>query len=260
MKIANNMQDLTKKIRVSASQRKDGINRSKADISAFRLETADNLKEIHDSRLKSAEKVGKERAEGAQRLADDEKKRQQNVATEIKGFQTRREKTAAQMKKELKEGQNRRIAEVQANLTEVRNLIGQMRSERQKMTDELARDLELNRSQRKAAMEEMQNGFRKVRKEIQDDLKGAAEAWRDLGNIRPATASSENNPPEAPVEPPNLEEKLLTIINQHSEGISLSEVAKELGIVTIVLGKAARVLLEQGKINKRDKVYFPGAV
>jgi len=118
----------------------------------------------------------------------------------------------------------------------------------------LKTELEKSRNARQADVQGMRDGFRKVRQEVQGDLKGASDAWKNLGTDG-KKASVTTVTPEAP---PNLEEKLLTIINQHSGGITLSEVARELVIVTIVLGKAAKVLLEQGKIHKDEKVYFPG--
>ena len=100
--------------------------------------------------------------------------------------------------------------------------------------------------------------YRQVQKEIKDDLKGASDAWKEMGHDGHQKASGVKVTRTVAAEtPPNLEEKLLSIINQHPDGITLSDVAKELGIVTIVLGKAAKVLLEQGKIRKEEKIYFP---
>jgi YesN/AraC family two-component response regulator len=97
-----------------------------------------------------------------------------------------------------------------------------------------------------------------MRKGLQADLKGAADAWKEMPSTIGIKTSGRKITKETAIEtPPNLEEKLLAIINQHVEGITLPEVAKELGIVTIVLGKAAKALLEQGKVRKEEKTYFP---
>ena len=64
---------------------------------------------------------------------------------------------------------------------------------------------------------------------------------------------------EEKVRVPDLEANLLAAIRKHPMGITLAEVAESLGVVPIVLGRAARSLLEKGKIRKRNKIYFPVA-
>jgi hypothetical protein len=108
----------------------------------------------------------------------------------------------------------------------------------------------------------MQDGFRKAQTEVQADLKGASDAWEEMtSTIRTKSVTSKamlKTEAKTPAKiAPDLKEKLLSIVNQHIGGITLSEAAETLGLATIALGKAAKALLEQGKIRKEEKIYFP---
>jgi len=162
----------------------------------------------------------------------------------------------------LAEGKAKRKSEVKETLTDARTLINGFQSSRQTMGADLKNDLGKSRDERKADVKGRREGFRKAQTDVQADLKGASDAWKEMGSDIRKKTSGGNEESEIrvkmPVEiPPNLEEKLLSVVNQHAEGITLSEVAKELGLVTIVLGRAAKVLLEQGKVRKEEKIYFP---
>jgi len=246
--------------------RKD-LSQSQTDrrkvVTQSRKSARSMVRDIHDFRRKSGEQLHKD-------LAQDEKKRQQEVGKMLGTFQDSLDAAAVEMKKELTEGVANTKAEVREALAEARNLIGSFQSSRQTMAADLKNELDKSRDERQAAVSDLRRGFRQTQTEIKTDLEGAAKAWQGIGparhkkngGARPAAdiqaETSTERPVEAPVEmPPNLEEKLVSIINQHVEGITLSEIAKELGLVTIVLGKAAKVLLEQGKVRREEKIYFP---
>jgi hypothetical protein len=209
------------------------------------------VQDFHDSRRKNGEQLRKE-------LAQNEKKTKQETGKMLRDFKSSREKTGAALKKELVAGQVKMKSEVKETLSEARNLIGEFQSTRQKMSEDLKEELKRSLEERTAVLDTMRDGFRKVQKEVKDDLKGASEAWKEMGHDgHKKTSGIKVARTVATETPPNLEEKLLSIINQHPAGITLSDVAKELGIVTIVLGKAAKILLEQGKIRKEEKTYLP---
>jgi hypothetical protein len=302
MEIAKGMQDLTQNIRDSSKDRAEDLTQIKGetntlrqeavvmvkDFSVTRGETSRQLKkdleqstterrkevmqsrknaqkmtrDLRDSRQKSGEQLRKELAQGSKLLVQNEKKRKQEVGKMLDTFQSSRQEINTGLKKDLAEGKAKMQSEVKDTLAAARTLINGFQATRQTMGTELKQDLEKSGDERIAAVEGMRKGFRQVQKEVQADLKGAADAWQELGLAKPKKTSAHKAAPEiqaeTPVEiTPNLVEKLLSIINQHPEGITLSEVAKELGVVTIVLGKAAKVLLEQGKVRRDEKVYFP---
>jgi len=221
--------------------------------------------DFQDSRKKSGELLRKDLAQGGKLLTQDEKKRKQQVKKMLVEMHTSRKEQSTGLKKELAEGQSRMKANVKEVLTDARTLINSFQTSHQEMGAELKDNLDKSRSKRKADVAGMRKDFLKVQTEVKNDLKGAANAWKKMGSGNharsPAADTAEDVEATTPVEmSPNLEEKLVTIINQHVEGITLSEVAKELGLVTIVLGKAAKVLVEQGKVRREEKIYFPAGV
>ena len=59
------------------------------------------------------------------------------------------------------------------------------------------------------------------------------------------------------VVPMTLEEKVLDYINRHPMGVKISEMEQPLGETRMKLGFTAKVLLDEGKVQKMDNVYFP---
>jgi hypothetical protein len=250
----------------AGSQLKKDLSQSKTDrrkvVAQSRKSARSMVRDIHDSRHKSGEQLHKD-------LAHDQKKRQQEVGKMLDAFESTHQANSAKLKKGLAEGKAKTQAEVKESLAGARTMISSFQSSRQEMAAGLKSELEKSRDERKAAVSDMRRGMQQIQTEVRADLKGAADAWQKITpakhkkNGGKAIADIQEETPtekavESPVEmPPNLEEKLVSVINQHVEGISLSEIAKELGLVTIVLGKAAKILLEQGKVRREEKTYFP---
>ena len=59
------------------------------------------------------------------------------------------------------------------------------------------------------------------------------------------------------VVPMTLDEKVLDYINKHPNGSKISEMEQPLGETRMKLGFVAKALLEEGKVQKMDNVYFP---
>ena len=60
-------------------------------------------------------------------------------------------------------------------------------------------------------------------------------------------------------EPHSLEAELLAAVIEHPKGITLTEVADNLGIAPIVLGRAVKSLLDKKLIRRKHKVYVPAS-
>lgn len=60
-----------------------------------------------------------------------------------------------------------------------------------------------------------------------------------------------------PVSAVSLEDKVLDYINQHRTGVKISEMEGPLGETRMKLGFIAKVLLEEGKVQKIENVYYP---
>ncbi len=59
------------------------------------------------------------------------------------------------------------------------------------------------------------------------------------------------------VAPMTLEEKVLDYIGKHPMGVKISEMEQPLGETRMKLGFIAKALLDEGKVQKMDNVYFP---
>jgi hypothetical protein len=57
--------------------------------------------------------------------------------------------------------------------------------------------------------------------------------------------------------PMTLEEKILDYINKHPMGVKVSEMEAPLGETRMKIGYIAKALLEEGKVQKMDNLYFP---
>jgi len=55
----------------------------------------------------------------------------------------------------------------------------------------------------------------------------------------------------------DLDEKILQFIKKHPEGIRVGDMEEPLGVTRMRLGVIAKKLLEEGKIRKEEKMYFP---
>jgi hypothetical protein len=297
MAIAKGMQDLTQDIQDSSRDRAADLTKIKQeagnlrqtaagmvkDFNSARGEDSQRLKqelsrnkterikksgtmtrEFHDARRKSGEHIHQELVKGNKLRVQNEKNRKQEVGKMLDGFQNSQKEAGAELKKELTEGKARMEAEIKETLAGARKMIGGYNSARQAVGTELKSSLKKNRGARQAAVKTMRNDLGKTRAAVQSDLKEAADAWKEMGSAMSGRNTAVKTKHETQAEMPpeitqNLEEKCLSIINQHPDGITLSDIAKELGVVTIVLGKAAKVLVEQGKVRREDKVYFPAA-
>lgn len=60
-----------------------------------------------------------------------------------------------------------------------------------------------------------------------------------------------------PIVTMTLEEKVLDYINQHPQGLRISEMEQPLGETRMKLGFIAKALLEEGRVQKLENVYFP---
>ena len=65
------------------------------------------------------------------------------------------------------------------------------------------------------------------------------------------------NPGASEYAPMTLEEKVLDYINKHPLGVKISEMEEPLGETRMKLGFIAKALLEEGKVQKIENVYFP---
>jgi hypothetical protein len=179
-------------------------------------------------------------------------------------FRQYRKEAIEQLTAGLQEDYRKRKAETESILKEAKNLILQYRREREDEAVKLHSELIASDAERRGDVAHMRHEFRRAQSGVRSDILTAAAAWRRIPKtgIRKTEERRrvETIQEEEPVDEDGadaLEEKLLAVINEHPEGITLSEVADSFGVVPIVFGKASKRLIEAGKVRKEDKYYYP---
>lgn len=268
MGIASRMETLVQDIASSREDRAKTLREIGAEAKQVREEAQDLVKGFHTSRKQTGVQLRKDLAKETAHTKSEVKRVLGDAQGLVKGFQVSRRKEGARMRKQLAEEGARRRAEVGELQEGARQTIADLQSHRKEMGSELKKELAQDRRNREVEVKEMRRDFDKMRAEVRADLNEAAAAWKGLTKTTPAKRARVRVPPKAKIpiakegiaeELPDLEAKLLAAINEHLDGITLTDVADRLGVVTIVLGRAARSLLDRGKVRKEDKLYFPVA-
>jgi hypothetical protein len=141
-------------------------------------------------------------------------------------------------------------------------------------------------------MQGIQNDVKNLKKSIAGllgdyakDRGEASASWKEMSEILTQLRNTAVTPPKqavkkevkpAPVEaveetpvavqpkveakaviPMTLEEKVTDYINKHPQGVRISEMEEPLGETRMKLGFVAKNLLDEGKVQKVENVYFP---
>jgi uncharacterized phage infection (PIP) family protein YhgE len=222
------------------------------------------------SRKESSAKLRKDLSRGTAERRSEVRETLEDAQKLVKDYRTSRQKLSSKLREELNESRTKAKSDVEELLGNVQSLMEDFQTSRKEVGSKLRSDLAQNRADRESDVQEMRDSFRRARTDLRADLKEAGAAWQELASTvqtRRARAEVpsevvvvEEETAETPVaeeESPDLETKLLTAVNEHPEGITLSEVADSFGVALIVLGRASRSLLEKGEIRKEEKIYFP---
>ena len=223
--------------------------------------------EMLDSFEASHKKMG---AQLRRELADDKAKVGAEVKAMRSGFQSSRKEMSTELREGLAQGGAERkqvSAELKKELTQG---VAARKSEVHVMLNDFQREHNQMGTQLRKELADYDRGIKSevagMRQETKADLEEARTAWQEL--TRGVKKDTVKATPEAvkaevaeaaPVEEetPDLEAKLLAAIREHPEGITLTEVAGSLGVAPVVFGRAARKLVDEGKVRKEDKAYFP---
>jgi len=273
MGIAAGMKDIVQEIVSSRDARV-------AEVKGLKKEANEMLGSFKTSHKKMGAQLRRE-------LADDKAKIGAEVKAMRSGFQSSRKEMSSVLKEDLAE-------HTQAVRGEVARLRQEMGASHQDMSTKLRKNLAQGAATRKSEVHVMLNDFQRehnqmgtqLRKELADNDRGIKsevagmrqETKADLGEARTAwqeltrgvkkdtvkatpEAVKEEVVEAAPVEEetPDLEAKLLAAITEHPEGITLTEVAESLGVAPIVFGRASKILVDEGRIRKEARTYFPAS-
>lgn len=140
---------------------------------------------------------------------------------------------------DIQKRQKERTAEVADLNAEVADLLETFKTEREKMA--------ANWQALTATMAKKRGIKPKVEAEVK--VRPVEEAIEE--------AVEEVEAEEAPPAEISLEDRVLEFIERHPEGVKVGDMEKPIGVPRMRLGVISKKLLEEGKVRKEEKMYFP---
>ena len=195
----------------------------------------------------------------------------------MKGFQQRlseiskeNQKMAQKLREDLANGEGERLDDYNAIMEGIHLTIKGIRKEvkdAQKATAGMLGALMQDRGQGAAEWNKMQHAIAQLRKtgivkptkEVAKKVEEKEEAKKEVSveavkKIPAIVQQKEESQPEVSM---TLEQKILDYINKHPKGVKISEMEEPLSETRMKLGFVAKNLLDKGKVQKIDNVYFP---
>jgi hypothetical protein len=204
------------------------------------------------------------RAELSKNLAE----RVEYTRSLLHGFQKRlaeiskeNQKMAQKLRKDLNKGEAERMSDYNGLMKEIHASIKGIQKDVkgvQKYTAGMLDDLLQNRVQAEAEWSKMQDAMAQIRKTgIVTPAKQAVKKVekKEVKAEIPLEVIPKVEP--KPAVPLTLEQKVLDYINKHPKGVKISEMEEPLGETRMKLGFTAKALLDEGKVQKIDNIYFP---
>lgn len=204
------------------------------------------------------------KAELSQNLAE----RVEYTRVLLHGFQKRlaeigkeNQKMAQKLQKDLAKGEVDRISDYNGVMKEIHAAIKGIQKEVkevQKATSGMLGNYAQDREDAAAEWNKMQAAIAKIRKTGLVEPPKAVEKKEVEAEVvaEPVIETPEEAQPKAVI-PMTLEEKVLDYINKHPNGLRISEMEQPLGETRMKLGFIAKGLLEEGKVQKLENIYFP---
>jgi hypothetical protein len=236
----------------------------KSEAKGILKEAQDILRNFTTSRNEMSAQLREELSKGMADRRSEVRETLKDAEKSIRGFKVSRKKMGSEVRKELGQSRSRAKSEVGQLLGNAQALVKDFGRSRREESNRLRKELAKNRAERESDVKRMQSDFGKARSNLKGELQEAAGAWRELVGMKAQPRAKVREPkgvPKAriPGRIADLEAKLLAAVNEHPEGITLTEVADSLGVASVLLGRASRRLLRNGEIRKKEKFYFPVA-
>jgi hypothetical protein len=253
-------------------------------IAAGMKDIVQDIVSSREARL-AGEAARKSEAQQLRGVRVAEVKELKKEANEMLGsFKASHKKMGTQLRRELAQDKAKMGAEVKALRrelvddkvkmgAEVKAMRSGFQSSHKEMSSALRKDLAQGEAARKSEAQQLRKELADYDREIESEVSGmrqetiadlmeARAAWQGLASTM-KTGRAEILPkagaPAANEETPDLEAKLLPVIQEYPEGITLSGIAGRLGVVPIVLARAVKHLISRRKIRKQDRLYFPAS-
>ena len=247
----------------------DDIKSINNEVLAIFKDTNDMLDRFEKEHLEMSAEL---RAELGKNLSE----RVEYTGTLLKGFQKRlseiskeNQKMAQNLRKDLAHGETERLSNYNGIMKGIHVAIKGIRKDVkdiQKSTTGMIGDYSQNRVQASAEWGKMQDAMAQIRKtgvvaspkqvakkvekkEIKNEVP-VETAKEPAVEVKPKAASKS-------ITPMTLEEKVLDFINKNPKGVKISEMEEPLGETRMKLGYVAKNLLDEGKVQKIENLYFP---
>ncbi|MDP2730177.1 MAG: hypothetical protein Q8O55_06830 [Dehalococcoidales bacterium] len=266
-RVTGDAQDLIKGFQTSRTQSGNQLRKDLARDKANRKSSVKKMlgdaqgliNDLQVSRRKESAHLRKELAQGSAERRSEVSTILGDARQIVSTFQSHRKEAGSKLREELAQSRSSRESEVGDLLKGARDLVSDLGKSRQETGKKLRKDLAGGRADRESAVKEMRSGFHKSQAAVRADISEARDAWQELtrGVTKSTVKAEVAKAVPAEEETPDLEAKLLAAIREHPQGITLSEVAENLGVAPIVFGRAARKLVDEGRVHKEDKTYFP---
>ncbi|MEI6576734.1 MAG: hypothetical protein WCO63_11200 [Bacteroidota bacterium] len=206
----------------------------------------------------------------------------------LNGFQKRlteiskeNQKMAQRLRKDLSIGETERLNEYNSIMKGIHAAIKGIRTDVRaikKSTNGMINDFAQDRSQASSEWIKMQNAIAQMRKTgvvkkttvvekkaekkeaVAEPVKVVIAEPAKLVVAEPVKAVAAELPLKVEVKevaPLTLEEKVLNYIRKNPKGVRVSEMEGPLGETRMKLGFTAKILLDEGKVQKMDNIYFP---
>ncbi|MEI7663065.1 MAG: hypothetical protein WCK34_12735 [Bacteroidota bacterium] len=247
----------------------DDIKSINAEVASIFQTTNDMLdrfeKEHLDMSAELRAELGKnlsERVEYTRSLLNGFRKRLSEISKE-------NQKMAQKLRKDLASGETERMGDYNGIMKGIHLSIRGIRKDVrdiQKATNNMIGDLSTDRAQASASWSKMQDAMSQIRESgLAAPAKQAVKkAEKKEAAPAPAAPAAKPSPVEVkpvaevkPAAPMTLEQKVLDYINKHPKGVKISEMEEPLGEPRMKLGFTAKALLDEGKVQKIENIYFP---
>ncbi|MEI7706753.1 MAG: hypothetical protein WCI90_00675 [Chlorobium sp.] len=211
-------------------------------------------------------------AELSEELSKNKKERFEHTHALIKSIQSRLAEissenvdAARKLKNNLNHGETERLKEYNALFDRISSEITEMSKSTATLLDNFSKD----RSKGAEHWKEMQDKIAAIRSNKQEASPKKAEKVVEKDEIKAAVVVKkelpviEEKPQLLPVEKPKvseestLEDKILIYINNHPQGVKVSDMEEPLHETRMKIGFAAKCLLDAAKVSKVENLYYP---
>jgi len=253
-----------------------------ADYETFIGKISDEVSNIFNYTNEMLERFGSEHKEMSAELAADLSKTRnerfeythallKSIQGRIAEISNENLNAARQLRTDLNQGEAERLKEYNALFDRISAEVTELR----KSTSSLLDNYSADRSKGAEHWKEMQEKIAAIRagKEVlapqnvekvavksEEKVEVKAEAVvtlpKELPVVQEKTPAIIAETPKVSDES-NLEEKILQYINNHSEGVKVSDMEEPLHETRMKIGFAAKCLLDAGKVTKVENLYYP---